>query len=55
MRNIDPAQVEARIAARSEARKAKDFAQSDAIRDELKAGGIEIMDTPRGTTWRIAD
>jgi cysteinyl-tRNA synthetase len=54
-RAIDAAHVEARIVARTEARKAKDFAQADAIRDELKAAGIEIMDTPRGTTWRVAD
>ena len=54
-RAIDPAQVEAAIASRAEARKAKDFARSDALRDELKTRGIEIMDTPRGTTWRVAD
>jgi cysteinyl-tRNA synthetase len=54
-RGIDPAQVEARIAARTEARKAKDFTRADALREELKALGVEIMDTPRGTTWRVAD
>ena len=52
-RGIDPAWVEARIAARAEARKAKDFAAADAIRDELLARGVEIMDAPGGTTWRI--
>ncbi len=44
-------QVEAMIAKRTEAKKAKDFATSDAIRDELTAMGIAIMDTPEGTVW----
>lgn len=54
-RKIDAPSVEARIADRTAARTQKDFAQADAIRDELKTKGIEIMDTPRGTTWRVAD
>jgi len=54
-RGVDAAQVEARLAERSEARRAKDFARADRIRDELHAGGVEIKDTPRGTTWRVAD
>ncbi len=41
------------IQQRSEAKKAKDFATSDAIRDELIAMGIAIMDTPSGTVWEI--
>ena len=45
------AQIETLIAKRSEAKKAKDFATSDAIRDELTAMGIAIMDTPEGTVW----
>ncbi|SFV90886.1 Cysteinyl-tRNA synthetase [hydrothermal vent metagenome] len=45
------AQIEALIAKRSEAKKAKDFATSDAIRDELTAMGIAIMDTSEGTVW----
>ena len=52
---IDAAEIDQRIADRSAARKAKDFATADAIRVELSARKIEIMDTPRGTTWRIAD
>jgi cysteinyl-tRNA synthetase len=44
--------VETRIIARAEARKAKDFAAADAVRKELEAVGIYIMDTPQGTTWR---
>jgi cysteinyl-tRNA synthetase len=52
-RAIDVAWVDARIAARLEARKAKDFARADAIRAELKEKGVEIMDTPAGTTWKV--
>lgn len=52
-RGIDQADVEARIAARKAAREARDFARADAIRDELAARGIELMDGPDGTSWRI--
>jgi len=52
-RGIDPAWVEGRIAERTAARKAKDFARSDAIRDELLAGGVALMDGPQGTTWKV--
>jgi cysteinyl-tRNA synthetase len=45
------AQIEALIAKRTEAKKAKDFTTSDAIRDELTAMGISIMDTAEGTVW----
>ncbi len=37
---------------REEARKAKDFAKSDEIRDQLKDMGIEIKDTADGTKWK---
>ena len=37
---------------RDEARAAKDFAQADAIRDQLTAMGLEVMDTPEGTKIR---
>jgi cysteinyl-tRNA synthetase len=53
-RGIDGAAVEAKLAERTAARKAKDFARSDAIRDELLAGGVAIMDGPEGTTWKVA-
>ncbi|CAM9884829.1 unnamed protein product [Ectocarpus fasciculatus] len=47
--------IETMIAARIEARKAKNFAESDRIRDELKAQGILLDDGPSGTTWKRAD
>ena len=40
------------IADREAARKSKDFATADRIRDELKARGIELLDTPHGVRWR---
>jgi len=44
--------IDQRIAARVAARKAKNFAESDRIRDELLAAGIILEDGPSGTTWR---
>jgi len=43
------------IEKRNEAKKSKDFATSDALRDELSALGVSIMDTPLGTFWEIRD
>jgi cysteinyl-tRNA synthetase len=48
------AKIEDMLEQRSQAKKAKDFATSDAIRDELIAMGISIMDTPQGTLWEKA-
>ena len=44
--------VTAKILARAEAKKAKNFAEADRIRDELKAEGIELTDIPNGARWR---
>jgi len=45
-------EVEAAIAARQTARKAKDFKESDRIRDDLRARGVILEDGPKGTTWK---
>ena len=47
-------EIEALIAARQEARKAKDFAKADEIRDQLKDMGILLKDTREGVTWTRA-
>ena len=46
--------IEALIEARQEARKAKNWAEADRIRDELKAQGIVLEDTPQGVKWHRA-
>ena len=46
------AEVEAKIQARQDAKKAKNFAEADRIRDELKAAGIEVTDIPHGAKWK---
>jgi len=53
-RGIDAAQVEALLAARAQARVEKDWSRADAVRDELAALGVELMDTAGGTSWRVA-
>ncbi len=40
------------IERRAAARKDKDFAAADAVREEIAAKGIQILDTPEGTIWR---
>ena len=47
------AEIDALVAERAEARKAKDFARADAIRDQLNARGVQAEDGPEGTTWRL--
>ena len=48
------AEIEALIRSRAEAKKAKNFAEADRIRDELKAKGVELTDIPNGAKWRRA-
>nr|WP_325304400.1 cysteine--tRNA ligase [uncultured Dysosmobacter sp.] len=47
----DPA-IDALVMQRYEAKKAKNFAEADRIRDELKAQGVEIVDTKDGASWK---
>jgi cysteinyl-tRNA synthetase len=51
---LDSAQIELRIADRNEAKKAKNFALADAIRNDLLTQGIVLKDSPTGTTWEAA-
>ncbi len=46
------ARIEALVEARREAKKAKNFAEADRIRNELAAEGITLIDTPNGTEWK---
>jgi cysteinyl-tRNA synthetase len=52
--NVDGAKVQSLIDARTAARSAKNFAESDRIRDELAAMGVVLKDSKEGTTWEIA-
>ena len=49
---IDAAEIDALVAQRVAARAAKNYAESDRIRDELAARGVEVMDSASGSTWR---
>ena len=47
-------EIESALAARKEARAAKDFAKSDAIRNDIIAKGVEVMDgDPLGWDWKL--
>lgn len=51
---VSEAEIETRLAERREARAARDFARSDAIRDELLGAGVEVMDgDPLGWDWKV--
>jgi cysteinyl-tRNA synthetase len=54
MDGLDDRQIDALIAQRIAAKKARDFATADRVRDELKQQGIVLEDSAQGTTWRRA-
>ncbi|WP_202969735.1 cysteine--tRNA ligase [Endozoicomonas atrinae] len=51
--DVDEAMIETMIQQRNDAKKNRDFAEADRIRDELAAQGIILQDSREGTTWRI--
>ena len=51
--HVDTTKVQTLINARTAARKAKDFKESDRIRDELAAMGVVLKDSKEGTTWEV--
>ena len=51
---LAPEEIDRRIAAQLDARKAKNFAEADRIRDELAALGVVLKDSKDGTTWEVA-
>jgi len=50
---LSEADVEALINERLEARRNKDFSRADQIREDLAARGVELLDSPAGTTWKV--
>ena len=52
-RGLTAVDIEQKLTARAEARATKDFARSDQIRAELEALGVEVSDSPAGTTWSM--
>jgi cysteinyl-tRNA synthetase len=52
--NADDARIQALVEERTVAKKSRDFARADAIRDELAAEGVLLEDTPAGVRWRRA-
>ena len=51
--DVNSAKIDALVEKRNQARDAKDWAASDAIRDQLKEMGVILEDSPQGTTWRL--
>ena len=51
---LSDADIDAMLAARNDARKSKDFAEADRIRDDLAEQGVILEDKPEGTIWRRA-
>ncbi len=53
LRGLDAADVERKLEERKAAREAKNFARSDALRDELAALGVEVLDSVAGARWKV--
>jgi cysteinyl-tRNA synthetase len=53
VRGLEARAVEEKIAERTEAREQKDFARADALREELLALGVDVLDSATGSTWRV--
>ena len=51
--DVDEAMIESMIEQRNNAKRHRDFAEADRIRDELAARGVILQDSREGTTWRI--
>ena len=51
---LDEASIQQQIVARAAAKKARNFAEADRIRDDLLAQGIVLKDSAAGTTWEAA-
>jgi len=50
---LDPDDIDRLVARRTEARRQREFAEADRLRDELDAMGVELEDSPDGTRWRV--
>jgi cysteinyl-tRNA synthetase len=50
---LSEADIHALIVERREARANRDFTRADQIRDELAAKGVQLLDGPEGTTWKM--
>jgi cysteinyl-tRNA synthetase len=53
LRGVDQSEVTRLVCERDAARRAKNFARADTIRTQLWKIGIELMDSPKGTTWNV--
>lgn len=52
-KGVSPDQIDKLVAARDAARNSKEWAEADRLRDELHAMGVELMDSPQGTSWKM--
>lgn len=52
-KQLDRAEIDSKVEQRTQARRDKDFAESDRLRDELTALGIELQDSAEGTYWEV--